>query len=46
MFTAITRFNDENVVFVAIDPETKEVFVQAVDEAAGEVYNYTVTLEE
>lgn len=43
---ATIRFNDENVLLIAIDLETKEIEIELHDEKNGEVINYTVTPEE
>ena len=43
---ATIRFNDENVLLIAIDLDTKEIEIVLRDEKNGEVINYTVTPEE
>lgn len=43
---ATIRFNDENVLKIAIDLDSKEIFLQLADEKNNEVINYTVTAEE
>lgn len=43
---ATIRFNDENVLLIAIDLDSKEIFLYLADEKNGEGINYTVTAEE
>ena len=43
---ATIRFDDENVLLIAIDLDTKEIELNLADEKNGEVINYTVTAEE
>lgn len=43
---ATIRFNDENVLIISIDLDTKEIELSLADEKNGEVINYTVTAEE
>lgn len=43
---ATIRFNDENVLKIAIDLDSKEIDLQLADEKNNEVINYTVTPEE
>ena len=43
---ATIRFNDENVLMIALNLETKELEAVLLDEKNGEVINYTVTVEE
>lgn len=43
---ATIRFDDENVLLIAINLETKEIELALADEKNGEVINYTVTVGE
>ena len=43
---ATLRFDDENVLQLAIDLDSKEIFLFLADEKNNEVINYTVTAEE
>lgn len=43
---ATIRFDDENVLKIAINLDTKEIELQLADEKNNEVINYTVTAEE
>lgn len=43
---ATIRFDDENVLLIAIDLDTKEIELRLADEKNNEVINYTVTAEE
>lgn len=43
---ATIRFDDENVLKLAIDLDSKEIYLQLADEKNNEVINYTVTAEE
>ena len=43
---ATIRFDDENVLLIAIDLDSKEIELQLADEKNNEVINYTVTAEE
>lgn len=43
---ATIRFDDENVLKIAIDLDSKEIELQLADEKNNEVINYTVTAEE
>lgn len=43
---ATIRFDDENVLQLAIDLDSKEIELQLADEKNNEVINYTVTAEE
>ena len=46
MFTGILRFNSENIIFVALNPDTKELNAVVLDERNNEVYEYTIALDE
>lgn len=43
---ATIRFDDENVLKIAIDLDSKEIELRLADEKNNEVINYTVTAEE
>lgn len=43
---ATIRFNDENVLLINLNLETKELEAVLLDEKNGEVISYTVTVEE
>ena len=43
---ATIRFNDENVLLITIDLDSKEIELRLADEKNNEVINYTVTPEE
>lgn len=43
---ATIRFDDENVLMIAIDLDSKEILLYLADEKNGEGINYTVTAEE
>lgn len=43
---ATLRFDDENVLLIAIDLDSKEIELALADEKNNEVINYTVTAEE
>ena len=43
---ATIRFSDEDVLLIAFDPDSKEIFLYLADEKNGEGINYTVSVEE
>jgi len=43
---ATIRFDDENVLQLTINLDSKEISLQLADEKNNEVINYTVTAEE